>query len=439
MSNAFAIAAVTAVLRNLIDTGLTRLDLSALGSWSVSAFPPDRVLTDGTNESNQLNLFMYHAMTNQGWANAGLPSRDVVGQRLTNPPLALDLDYLLTAYGKEELYAETLLGAAMQLLHENPVLTRAFIGQTFDPASNPTPEIAMLADSGLADQVELVKISPQPLGTEELSKLWTAFQSHYRPTAAYRLTVVLIESDAPTRAPLPVLERGREDRGPLALADLSAPYPTLERLILPNNQISALIGDLVNLEGHHLAGESGNPQDVTVHVEFSHRRNRSVPSVEIPHQSRSANSARFVLNNASAYPAGLYALHLAVIPVADASKQQTTNDLPLMIAPRIVSPMPMNVARVNVDAATGLGEATIDLTCSPHVLPEQHVTLGIGDREIAADPHPNQTGALTFRVQQIAAGEYRVRLRVDGIESHLIDRSTPGKPKFDQTQKVTLA
>ena len=46
------------------------------------------------------------------------------GQRITNPPLALDLHYLLTAYGIAELQAEVLLGYGMQLLHEHPVLGR---------------------------------------------------------------------------------------------------------------------------------------------------------------------------------------------------------------------------------------------------------------------------------------------------------------------------
>ena len=205
MSNAFAIAAVSAVLHNLLSTGLGRLNLGPLEPWSVSVLPPDRALPNNDTERSQINLFMYHASTNQGWANVGLPSRDSTGQRLSNPPLALDLHYMLIAYGKEQFYAETLLGAAMQIMHENPVLTRAFIGQTFNPSGHRPPEIAMVADSGLADQVELIKISPQPLNTEELSKLWTAFQSRYRPTAAYCLSVVLVEGNAAVRAALPVL------------------------------------------------------------------------------------------------------------------------------------------------------------------------------------------------------------------------------------------
>jgi hypothetical protein len=456
MSNALAIAATTEVLRNLLDSGLRKLLVtelpnlnvqSRIGDWDVTALPPDRVLPNSAKEPNLINLFMYYATTNQGWVNVGLPSRDGAGQRLTNPPLALDLHYLLIAYGSEKLHAETLLGAAMQILHEKPVLTRALINQILNPPQPPEPQpvIQMLAGSALGDQVELIKICPQPLNTEELSKLWTAFQSHYRPTAAYCLSVILVESDKAVRTPLPVLTRGKDDTGPRAFGDLIPPYPALEQVVLPNNQISAAIGDLITLKGHHLAGESGKPGDVTVTASLTHPRNGPVPALTVPVEHRTSDSATFQLNAPDSYPVGVYAVHLAVIPVddvtkqPDASKQQDTKDLVLVVAPKIIGPtlMPMTFQRTNVDA-TGLGDATISLTCSPDVLPEQHVTLVIGDREIAAEPHPTKVNALTFSVLKMAAGEYRVRLCVDGIESHLIDRSTPGKPKFDESQKVTM-
>src|SRR5262249_4361554 len=69
------------------------------------------------------------------------------------------------------------------------------------------PELSNLFTSGLADQVEQIKICPLSLTTEEISRLWTAFQARYRPTAAYQMSVVLIESDRSVRTPLPVRSR----------------------------------------------------------------------------------------------------------------------------------------------------------------------------------------------------------------------------------------
>jgi len=123
MSSALAIAAVSASLKDLLNNGLIDHDLSSIGSFTVTAQPPDRIST-GQTEANQLNLFLYRVTPNQGWRNVGTPSRDARGVRISNPPLALDLHYLLTAYGAVDLNAEVLIGYAMQILHETPVLTR---------------------------------------------------------------------------------------------------------------------------------------------------------------------------------------------------------------------------------------------------------------------------------------------------------------------------
>src|SRR3954452_3099141 len=117
MSSPLAIAAVTAALKDLLNDGMLNHDLSSVGSFSVTALPPDRITT-GQTEPNQLNLFLYQVTANQGWRNTGLPSRSPAGDRIDTPPLALDLHYLLTAYGSQDLNAEILLGYAMQLLHE---------------------------------------------------------------------------------------------------------------------------------------------------------------------------------------------------------------------------------------------------------------------------------------------------------------------------------
>ncbi len=54
-----------------------------------------------------------------------LPTRDERGTLVTQPLLPLNLHYLLTAFGSQELHSEILLGYAMQVLHENPIVSRA--------------------------------------------------------------------------------------------------------------------------------------------------------------------------------------------------------------------------------------------------------------------------------------------------------------------------
>ena len=212
MSSPMAIAAVSAVLKNLLDNAVADDSLSsASGSVKVTLLAPNRINTDA-GETSQLNLYLYQVTSNPGWRNAGLPSRNDRGERLTNPPLALNLHYLLTAYGTKDFDAEILLGYAMHVLHETPVLTRDAIRTTLTSPSPvtgnllPSPMDKLLA-SDLADQIEQIKVTAEFLSTEEMSKLWTAMQVGYHISMAYQASVVLIEGQRPTRVALPVRER----------------------------------------------------------------------------------------------------------------------------------------------------------------------------------------------------------------------------------------
>jgi hypothetical protein len=173
MSNSLAIAAVTATLRQLLDRGLADVP-----GTRVTTRPPDKARTEAAG--NQVNLFLYQITPNAAWRNipaaTGPPSQ---------PPLALNLYYLLSAYGDNEddpgPMSHQLLGQAMRLLHDHPVLDPAVVR-------------GALPGADLHEQVERVRITLQPLSLDEMSKLWTTFQAPYRLSVAYEAAVVRIDS-----------------------------------------------------------------------------------------------------------------------------------------------------------------------------------------------------------------------------------------------------
>jgi hypothetical protein len=61
----------------------------------------------------------------------------------------------------------------------------------------------------------------------------------------------------------------------------------------------------------------------------------------------------------------------------------------------------------------------------------------LGGQEVSAVEHPAQTKQLSFAARGVAAGEYFIRLRVDGVDSQLIDLSS-SPPKFHDKQKVVI-
>jgi len=438
MSGALAIAAVTATLRDLLTDGLLDHDLSAVGSVTVTALPPDRVAT-GQNEPNQLNLFLYQVTPNIGWRNEGLPSRDENGRRLSNPPLALDLHYIMTAYGSQDLNAEVLLGYGMQLLHETPLLSRAQLrtvlgGVSPVDGSILPPLFGNLSALDLADQVELIKITPVTLSTEDLSKMWTAMQARYRPTMAYLVSVVLIQATGPVRAAEPVLKRGGDDRGPVALASgfpsLSGARPALsERLpALRLGDDLLLSGSGFDAEGAVTAVFRNTREDFSIEL----APGPAISSEQLPlHLPSIAQDAEAM----NVWAAGVYSLSLRVVrPNLPA---WTSNGVPIALAPLItVSP-----------TSAAPGDLALTVTCTPRLRPGQvaHTSLIFGSGTIApatvttpADAH--QPTTLTFTVPDVPAGDYVVRLRVDGVDSLPIAvAGLPAKLDFDPQQKVKVA
>jgi hypothetical protein len=435
VSSALAIGAVSAVLRNLLDNGL--VDVGApLGSVKVTAVAPDTIKLDEPEPTPSLNLFMYRTSKNQGWAEVGLPAFEGNGSRLSNPPLALNLHYLLTAYGSADFEAEILLGYAMQLLHERPVLDRAAMLRALDPSplgsSILPPAFQTLTASDLADQVDAVTITQEPMDTEELSRLWSAMQAHYRPSAPYLASVVLIEARKPTRKALPVLSRGKvdpatgKDRGVVVEPSLLPPYPTIRRAVPPDTQPAARLGETVRLAGHHLDGTSAV-------VHFAHRL-LDTPKEVVVGASTDASGIDVPLppaaTAAAGWPAGVYVVGVSLIRPGETDVRES-NVVAMLLAPEPTLP-PTSVTRA---ATTRRVSVTLDV--SPEVRPAQEALLTLGGDTALAAPLATQASTLTFELADVPPGPQWVRLTVDGVESLLVDRSIE-PPAFDPSQSVAV-
>jgi Pvc16 N-terminal domain len=207
MSNALSIAAVTAVIKNLLENGLVGDAIAAsVGDVTVTALPPDKIQV-GTDERAQINLFLYHVTQNRNvdWISPEFRDRH---SRMSNkpcstiPPLALDLHYLLTAYGPKDFQSEILLGYAMQMLYSSHVVKTEIIEKALKNVSYTSTSsvfsqaLADVSVSDFAKRIGQIKISPEFLNMEEISKIWSVLQTNYRPSATYNASMVLIESDS---------------------------------------------------------------------------------------------------------------------------------------------------------------------------------------------------------------------------------------------------
>lgn len=405
MSDFLAVAGVTAVLRWILREAITGsgVDTAVNATPTISALPPDRIVV-GDTEIPQVNVFMYHVSLNSGWRNVGLPELDPGGRRVSAAPLAIDLHFLISAYGPNELDGEILIGWVMQVMHENPVLTRDLVQTaltTIATAVGATTEDQRVGLSTLADQTELIKLSPQSLSTEEVYRLWPAFNAHYRATAAYLATVVLLQRQRPLRAALPVQRVGilvQPMERPVIVDVSPGLVATGEQLVITGRHF---IGD--NPAGTVVTFDDGTSvapdalQDAVARVTVPAALLAGVRGVQItrrvqfgspgdPHQGVQSNLASF------------------------------------MLLPTIVTP----------PAGTQVG-TTLTLTINPPVGRQQRAAVLIGDQSIGIDPRPTSAPALSATLAfPIPAGFAPVpapgaplRVRIDSAESRVQPNPAP--------------
>jgi Pvc16 N-terminal domain len=428
LSNAFGISAVTAALESLLWGVYNAPDWSNsnLGSVSVTAVAPDIVqsnLGTASNAGLQVNLFLHQVTFNTAWRNMGLPSLapDGVTQQ-KNPPLALDLHYLLTVYGSEDCEAEALLGYALQFFHEYPTLRRAQISTALGNLTNPEFEAAagpvqanlfgLVKSSGIADQIEMLKITPATLGREEMAWLWTALKADYRPTFPFQVSVLLIEPQIPTVAALPVVHRH--------VTAQSIVTATLTQVSPPNKQPAACLQDVVTVTGTGL----GSVQSVTL----SNTRLGVTAQIMPPFANSSDTSFDFTLSLSPAtitpttLPAGVY---LVSVQLSVGGQTVSTNAVPLAIAPQVTVVTPSSPSHgTNVP---------VTVTCTPDLFVGQQASLLIGSQEgLLAAPIAAPSNSLQFvfqTLQSTGSATAPLRLRVDGVDSPTIDTKAK-PPKF---------
>ena len=398
MSNSLAVATVTGALQQL----LTQAVKAFPGGARVTVRPPDKARL--APPGNQLNVFLYHTTLDPAWRNQDMPT--IRPGETGFPPLPLVLHYVITAYGEsdeDDIKAHQLLGRAMSVLHDHPIL-------------GPDEFTDLVTGTDLQDQLERVRVTAQVLTVDDMYKLWTAFQTQYRISAAYEVSVVLIDSTQPNRPPLPVLTRGANDSGPVAQAAIEPPFPTLEAITLPDKQLAALIGDRLTLIGHHLTGASGV-------------RSTQLGTDLPPQPTARVTDTQIDVDAPAQLAAGTWTV--SALFSQPGQPDRVSNELPLAVASKVTVP-PGPLSR---DAA---GTVTVALTCSPAVGPRQAVFLLLGDRQIALDSAVVlPSGTLRFVVADAQPGGYFIRVRVAGVDSLLVDRSS-AVPVFDPSQRVEI-
>lgn len=424
MSNHLAVATVTAALGQVVHTSAQ----SAVGGVTLRFGRP--VAQGAGNTERRVHVYLYQVTPHAALRNADLPSRSSDGRMVQRPQAALELHYLLSFYGDDQLLeADRMLAAVARDMHARPQLSPQNIADAI--AGHATE----LGDSDLAAAFERVRFSPVTLTLDDQSKLWSVMvQTPYALSMVYSASVVLLDAVELALPVLPVLRRGEDDQGVdtsvglfPSLDDAWVGFPaSVDRQPRLPSLRAAPLGSRVLISGSNLGGDA-------VTLRFQHPLLPAQDMV-IAANDRDAGQLRLTLpDNAAAQTtsaAGLYSV-MAIVQRGTSSSQSRV--WPLLVAPRIsaISPNP---------ATSVSGVVTLNIKCRPQVLPDQRATLLIAGREVPAQAHAAPTDTLHFVLDPAPVGTGQlVWLRVGGAES-LPVKFDPISDKlmFDDAQRVSI-
>jgi len=177
---------ITEMLTWLIDTGIQALDgWPSSSSSSVSPLPPDVLVSSGPD----LALYLYHLAEDATFKN---PPPNPGGP--ASRPLALNLYYQLTAQVGETsdsaLRAQQLMGAAVRVLHNFPIITDSTTLTDSDGTAIP-----VLNQYGLAGRGNRLRITLRPVPVDDAVNYWTPGAAPLRLAAYYQVSVVLLDAE----------------------------------------------------------------------------------------------------------------------------------------------------------------------------------------------------------------------------------------------------
>jgi hypothetical protein len=396
MSNHLAIATVTAALQKSL-LGVVQRDVP--GSTVETVRPLGAAGSNGL-PAQGVNIFMYRAAPDPAGAGLDLPTRGAGGEPVQRPCAALALDFLFSFYGDDTLLqSQCLLGSTVRHLHARPLITRAMIESVVGDDT-----YASLAGSDLAEQVDRIKLTPLPLSLEELSRLWSVFfQSPYVLSLAYRASMVLVEAEAEVQPALPVRD--------YSFQALPLGRPLVERIVArAGDAVPIAAGAQVRLLGRGLRGEFTevlvDGQAVAPDGAAGHWLDLTLPA------------------GLRAGVRGLRVRHARLTGQPPQRRPGAASDVaPFVLHPAVARDGPGYDLAVTHAGSMGDPQAVeVRVGVSPAVAPAQQALLELvaedgAVRSFFAAERDGDSDRLRFTVRALPAGDYLLRVRIDGAES----------------------
>jgi Pvc16 N-terminal domain len=411
MSNGLAIAAVTAVLKNVLEDGLVQNSaLSSMGNVLLTTLPPDQVSV-GVDGEPQLNLFLYQVSQNRNADWIGRDRNNLMQPRGKttddeNAPLAINLHYLLTVYGNKDFQPELLLGYAMELMHQTPVLSNDRIREALQHTAsiNRAGIFAQAIESTsvntVSDQLDQVQITPNLLDTEQMSRLWSLLQGSYRPSIAYEVSMVFIGD--------------RKSSLELSSSPDAPERPRIERVVpSPTSGDEITAGSSIIIYGRNFGGE-------ITRIRLNRGKTLLEPDI--------AEDNRMLFKLPQTLYAGVQQVQVVHQPIYKFKNSQgsMSNEKTFVLYPTIsISSVNQDFTDPDQDSQEKTKVTTLTAQFNPRIGQQQKVifklipTNGSSGENLTFEalPRDSDVNEITIAIGHVPAGTYLLHATVDGAES----------------------
>jgi hypothetical protein len=175
-------------IRQRLNTDPSLALLFGGGSMVVSLNTPQEMIE---NQTQGLSIWLYRVVRDDERLNA--PSQWVIPNQLRRTPLPIRLHYLITPItskgpNTDPVTEQVILGKVLQTFYDHPTLHGTDLQNDF-----------------IGTTVEL-NVRLEPMGLEEVTRIWEALEGSYQLSVSYEVSVVYISS-----------EKEPEDRAPVTV------------------------------------------------------------------------------------------------------------------------------------------------------------------------------------------------------------------------------
>jgi Pvc16 N-terminal domain len=414
VANHLAIATITATLQRMLQESV-QMDVE--GARVTTIRPSD--IGNGTSETG-VNLFMYQVVSNPALNNI-----DATPARSRGNPIrrqaALDLYYMLSFYGNDsELAPQRMLGSVVRTLNDRQIVTADMLQATCLDS-----RFSFLRDSTLAEQVQQITVLPMDFNLEDLSKAWSVFfQTTYVLSVAYKVLVVMIDGQETSTRALPIRQRSN-GISPFWIT------PQIDRVVAQAGIYEPILaGSTLAIRGRHLKGRDRT--QVRICEQAVLPMQVSDTEIILPLDLVPAEHLR----------AGMQSLQVVHSSIDDANPDRDSrqhgvesNAIPFVLRPQVTTVNLLSTEEVDDDLYNGILEVETNLAIGT----SQRVIVSLNEWSVGsavsylfeAETRSQLTHMVRIPVENVKAGEYLVRLLVDGAESQLVVDNDPNSDTYE--------